>query len=169
MPASGKTTLGRYLAELINYDCIDLDKEIEIQQGATIAEIFERKGEDEFRKMEQRILQQSFAWQQKVIATGGGMPCFFDNMEQIKENGFSIFLSVNPQELQNRIRRQTHIQRPIFEAKTDAELLEDLIQRLEKRQIFYKQANMMVSAEDKNAKQLALYLVDFFQRWKDTL
>lgn len=169
MPASGKSTLGKHLAELINYECIDLDKQIETEQGATIAEIFERKGEDEFRKLEQRVLQQSFEWEHKVIATGGGTPCFFENMDKIKQNGFSIFLSVNPNELLKRIRRQTHINRPIFQAQTDEELLADLVQRLEKRQVFYRQANMMVSAEDRNAKQLALYLLDFFQRWKDNL
>ncbi len=169
MPASGKSTLGRYLAELLNYECIDLDKQIETQEGSTIPEIFERKGEDYFRLLEHRVLQQSFEWQHKVLATGGGMPCFYDNMEQITQQGFSIFLSVNAQELFNRIRRQTHIHRPLFQLQTDEELLADLNVKLEKRQVYYRQANMMVSAEDRNARQLALYLVDFFQRWKDNL
>jgi shikimate kinase len=169
MPASGKSTLGRYLAELLNYECIDLDKQIETQESSTIPEIFAQKGEDYFRKLEHRVLHQSFEWQHKVLATGGGMPCFYDNMEQIKEQGFSIFLSVSTQELFNRIRRQTHIHRPLFQLQTDDELLADLSAKLEKRQVYYRQANMMVSAEDRNAKQLAIYLVDFFQRWKDNL
>jgi shikimate kinase len=169
MPASGKTTLGRFLAELLHYECIDLDKQIEIQEGATIPEIFERKGEDYFRQLERRALIQSFEWQKKVIATGGGTACFFDNMELIKENGFSIFLGVSSQELVNRIRRQTHIHRPLFQLQTDEELLAELNQKLAQRQPYYKQANMMVSAEDRNARQLAEYLIDFFQRWKDNL
>jgi shikimate kinase len=169
MPASGKTTLGKFLAEMLQYECIDLDKQIEQQEGATIAEIFERKGEDYFRQVERRTLLQSFEWEKKVIATGGGTPCFFDNMELIKQHGFSIFLSVNIQELVSRIRRQTHITRPLFQSQTDEELLASLNKKFEHRQFFYKQANMMVSAEDRNARQLALYLIDFFQRWKDNL
>jgi shikimate kinase len=165
MPASGKSTLGRHLAELLGYECIDLDKLIEIQEDSTIPDLFAKHGEDYFRRAEQRVLQQTFHLQRKVVATGGGTPCFFDNMTQLKVYGTVIFLSVTPQELAVRIQRQQHIQRPLFQEKTLEELTLQLEEKLKERIVFYKQADMMVSAESQNARQLAEYLRDFFKKW----
>jgi shikimate kinase len=169
MPASGKTTLGRHLAELLGYACVDLDKWIETRENATVAEIFAKKGETYFRQTEQQALHASFEWEKKVIATGGGTPCFFDNMKQIKEHGFAIFLAVSPAELLVRIRRQTHISRPLFQAQTDADLLNQLQEKLQQRIGYYKEANMMVSAENQNARELAISLTNFFQHWQNEL
>ncbi len=169
MPASGKSTLGKHLAELLGYHCIDLDKWIETKYQTTIPQIFEKQGETAFRQIEQTTLHTSFGWEQTIIATGGGTPCFFDNMEQIKQHGFVIFLSVSLPELVLRIRRQTHIHRPLFQEQTDQVLLLQLQEKLDQRITYYKQANLMVSAENQNARQLALSLKDFFQRWQDKL
>jgi shikimate kinase len=169
MPASGKTTLGKHLAAAIGYAFTDLDKWIETRENKTIAEIFATQGENYFRKLEKDALQASFEWHNRVIATGGGTPCFFDNMQQILTSGFAIFLAVSPQELMQRIRRQTHIDRPLFKAQQDQELLQQLTEKLAQRLPYYKQAPLMVSAESQNAYELAQSLQSFFANWQDKL
>ena len=84
MPSSGKSTLGRRLARALGYRFADLDKLIVQDQKRTIPEIFASEGEDYFRKVEQRILRATQQNRSLVVATGGGAPCFFDNMDFIK-------------------------------------------------------------------------------------
>ncbi|MFM8739263.1 MAG: shikimate kinase, partial [Cytophagales bacterium] len=92
LPGSGKTTLGKQLAERLNIRFVDLDTEIEKSEGESIALIFKRFGEDHFRKAESTQLQK---WanlnEDFVMATGGGAPCFFDNMEVMNQSGTTIF------------------------------------------------------------------------------
>src|SRR5476651_2201785 len=78
---SGKTTLGRRLAARLGYEFIDLDQVFEEKEGITIAQYFTYYGEDAFRKEESAILKQTHYPEKAVISTGGGLPCFFDNMD----------------------------------------------------------------------------------------
>jgi shikimate kinase len=108
MPGSGKSTLGRPLAQAMNLPFVDLDKEIEKQEQRAIPEIFERPGEDYFRSVESQILKQ-WATSNKdfVMATGGGAPCFLRGIETINQHGLSIFLDVSVEELLRRIGMQS--------------------------------------------------------------
>ena len=103
MPSSGKSTLGRQLAKELNYDFIDLDKRIEVIEGKRIPEIFSIEGEEYFRKVESEQLRKIPSDNKLVIATGGGTPCFNDNMAFIKSSGISIFLDVAPDNLEERM------------------------------------------------------------------
>lgn len=104
MPSSGKSTLGRQLAKELNYDFIDLDKKIEISEGKKINEIFNLEGEDYFRKLETDQLKKIEPDTKLVVATGGGTPCFNNNMAIIKGGGISVFLDVKPYKLEERMR-----------------------------------------------------------------
>ena len=84
MPSSGKSTLGRSLAREIGYEFVDMDKRIEIRELLTIAEIFNLKGEPYFRTVESEMLRSFPADAGLVESTGGGVPCFHDNMAFIK-------------------------------------------------------------------------------------
>ena len=86
----GKSYVGRNLAPLLGFDYIDVDKYIEEKEGLTIKEIFEQKGEDYFRQAEKDFIHQLDTGQNLVISTGGGAPCFFDNMEVMNEKGLTI-------------------------------------------------------------------------------
>ena len=77
----GKSSLGKRLARRLNYRFVDLDEEIERQTGRSIAEIFSRDGENYFRQLEANILRQIEWSMPTVVATGGGTPCYFDNMK----------------------------------------------------------------------------------------
>ncbi|GHB80431.1 shikimate kinase [Persicitalea jodogahamensis] len=143
MPSSGKSTLGRRLARALNYRFVDLDKLIVKDQNKTIPQIFSTHGEDYFREVERRVLQEIGPEQATVIATGGGAPCFFDNMQFIKNNGVSVFLDVEPSELAARIIHHNRDDRPLLSGVTDLET--ELKAKLAGRFPFYAQADITIS------------------------
>ena len=99
----GKSSLGKRLARRLNYRFVDLDEEIERQTGRSIAEIFSRDGENYFRQLEANILRQIEWSLPTVVATGGGTPCYFDNMNYINNNGVSVYLRMSPKSLAWRL------------------------------------------------------------------
>lgn len=114
MPSSGKSTLGKKLAGALNYRFVDLDKMIIKAEKKSINQIFGENGEDYFREVESRLLQEIKPNQWFVVATGGGAPCFFDNMDFIKANGLSVFLNIPAAELAHRILRHGKDDRPLL-------------------------------------------------------
>lgn len=89
---SGKTTIGKLLAKSLNFSFIDTDEEIEKIEGSSIAQIFEKKGEEYFRKLESNFIN-GFRLNKCVISTGGGMPCYKDNMKNLKLLGTMFFIN----------------------------------------------------------------------------
>jgi shikimate kinase len=146
MPSSGKSTLGRQLAKELNYDFIDLDKKIEVSEGKKIHEIFNLEGEDYFRKVETDQLKKIEADTGVVVATGGGTPCFNENMKFIKENGISIFLDVKPIKLEERMKNSKKNTRPLFDLESET-LSNTLLRTYEERIDFYKQADLVIEGD----------------------
>ncbi|MEA5460276.1 shikimate kinase [Arcicella sp. LKC2W] len=145
MPSSGKSTLGRQLAKRLNFQFIDMDDLITNQELSSVFDIFKFKGEDYFRQVESKVLKGIAPNQKLVIATGGGVPCFFDNMEYIKANGTSIFLNVPPEDLLKRIHKTDVNNRPLIDKrKADDELLKELTARFEYRLQFYEKADLQI-------------------------
>ena len=93
---SGKTTIGRKLAECLDTRFVDLDQLFEEHYHTSIPLFFNRYGEDAFRKLEQLMLHSTHTLNHVVISTGGGTPCFFDNMEWINAHGISVYLNGFP-------------------------------------------------------------------------
>lgn len=109
----GKTTIGSLLAQKLNYNFIDTDEEIEKQGQLSIIDLFKEKGEQSFREHETEILQQILINENSaVIATGGGMPCFYENMEKMLREGFVIYLKCTPEEIAKRVAGKNS--RPLF-------------------------------------------------------
>ncbi len=154
MPSSGKSTLGRKLARALGYRFVDLDRLIVREQKQSISEIFATRGEDYFRDVESRILHDTRPDHRLVLATGGGTPCFFDNMAFIKTNGLSVFLHVSPQELAQRITLHARDDRPLFSGVVELE--KELTDRLASRLTFYEQADLTVSGTIAVAQLLSL-------------
>ncbi|MGA0555114.1 shikimate kinase [Larkinella sp. VNQ87] len=147
MPSSGKSTLGRRLARQLTYRFIDTDRLIiEAEGGRSINDIFQTDGEAYFRDVESRVLHTIEPDTQLVVATGGGMPCFHDNMAYIKKAGISIFLDVSPEELLERMLKHNQDDRPLFNPK-DPTLLENLRQKYNDRRFFYTQADLIIPGE----------------------
>jgi shikimate kinase len=144
MPSSGKTSLGNALASHLHYRFIDLDEVIVETERISIAEIFKQKGEAHFRQLESAALKAIPPDSGLLIATGGGTPCFFDNMAFIKSCGLSIFLDVSPRELFRRVKGSKKNERPLLNPQDDATLLAALETKYRERLPFYCQADICI-------------------------
>lgn len=147
MPSSGKSTLGKSLAREIGYEFVDMDKRIELREMLTIAEIFSLRGEEYFRKAESEVLQTLPADAGLIVSTGGGVPCFHNNMDAIRERGVSVFLDVPPKMLADRMMHTRKNDRPLFPTDDAATLLEELERKLNVRRAFYEQADVTIEGE----------------------
>ena len=143
---SGKTTIGRRLVERIGFDFVDTDSFIEMQQGLTVSEVFARFGELAFREMERGILQEIQKLEYAVVSTGGGMPCYGDNMDVMLASGKVVYLKTSPQALSRRLLR-SHIERPLIKGKTEMELQQYIVEKLTEREPFYNRAHIVVQTE----------------------
>lgn len=145
MPSSGKSTLGRQLAKRLDFQFVDTDDLIENQEIATVSDIFQYKGEDYFRLVENKILKGIQPNQNLIVATGGGMPCFHGGMDFIKVNGTSIFLNVQPEDLLKRIQKSDSNNRPLInKTTTEEDLLANIKKRYEDRLKYYEQADIQI-------------------------
>lgn len=142
---AGKTTLGKAFARQLNVPFIDLDWYIEERFHKSIRELFAERGEASFRELERNMLHEVAEFEDVVISTGGGTPCFFDNMEYMNRQGHTVFLDVHPDVLFRRLKVATQ-QRPILQGKTDDELRAFIVEALEKRAPFYSQARYRFDA-----------------------
>ncbi|MCL1821509.1 MAG: shikimate kinase [Prolixibacteraceae bacterium] len=138
---SGKSTFGRMLAKALNLSYIDLDKYIEERNCKTVAQLFGDFGEDFFRKKERIALAEVSQFTDVVIATGGGAPCFFDNMAIMNQTGITIFMDITPKALVKRLLA-SKTERPLIKGKSKEELLQFVEENLEKRRPFYMQAQI---------------------------
>lgn len=146
MPGSGKSTTGKLLANALELRFIDSDQEIEKVAGVSIAEIFEKHDEMYFRKMELDFLSTLGAGP-FVVATGGGMPMFFDNLTRLKSKGVLIYLSASAQVLSTRIERQKNVSRPLLKPSENKNLVFVLQKTLDRRAYIYEQSDFIVDAQ----------------------
>lgn len=144
----GKSYTGKRLADLLAYSFIDLDDLIEEIEGKSIVQIFEEKGEDYFRNVEKEVLRSLTNQENIVIACGGGVPCFHQNMEWMKNNGKTIYLSLPPAILENRLAKEaTH--RPLIKDLTaKGELLSFIENKVSERNEFYQKADFIFNADN---------------------
>ncbi len=144
---NGKTTIGKRLSEILHYDFIDLDENIEKEEGLSIGEIFYQHGEEYFRQKEKAQLQKLGKVQNAVIAVGGGTPCFYDNMDWMNKQGFTIYLKLSSDEIIQRLalmNEQEIGSRPLIANKSKEELRIFVEEVLKKREPFYKKAKFVL-------------------------
>ncbi|GAB4190212.1 MAG: shikimate kinase [Thermoflexibacter sp.] len=157
MPGSGKSTLSKQLAKEINYHFLDLDEWVVQHERNSISEIFAIKGEEYFREIERKALLHSLTLQKTVIATGGGTPCFFDNMQIIKNNGFSIFLDVPLEVLAQRVSKEVNT-RPLLNTE-NKEVIEQLREKYNYRLPFYRQAELTITGANLSVQDILQWLI----------
>lgn len=143
----GKSTLGRSLAADTGLKFIDLDSYIEEQQGQTIPQIFANLGEEAFRKMEHDALREAGNSEGVIISTGGGAPCFFDNMDYMNQQGETLYMQLPIEVLADRLIN-ARVERPLAKGKTRDELIDFITKTLDKRDEFYLKAKWITNPAD---------------------
>ena len=148
----GKSTKAKQLAHRLECPVVDLDAEIVSKSGKTIAEYFAEFGESGFRNFESEMLKTFDYPETCVVATGGGLPCFYDNMHWMNANGTTVYLQMEPAALVSRLHNRQ--KRPLIKDLNDEELLAFIEVKLEERNPFYSKAKIIVDAFDLDAEQL---------------
>ncbi|MBO4581267.1 MAG: shikimate kinase [Bacteroidales bacterium] len=158
-PGSGKTTLLKHLAKRLHYQGLDMDQLLEQKFSMSVRDYFAQYGQASFREQEHLLLQETLQWDNAVIATGGGTPCFYRNMQWMNTHGITLYLEMNAKALFSRLQNAKD-RRPLLSQETD--LLQYIEQTLAERAPYYESAIIKVNGLNVNAdevvKQLKQYL-----------
>lgn len=145
---AGKTTIGRLLADKLGWHFVDLDDAFVEVYGMTTGDCIRQYGVEAFRKMEKDCVEKlsELPIEKVIYATGGGYPCWKDNMECLLELGTSIYIRWYPEHLAHRIELSGTANRPILGDRKGGELLEFVKQQLSQREEYYSQAHYIIDA-----------------------
>lgn len=158
--ASGKSTIGRILAQKMDCKFIDLDDFIAAEEALTIPQIFDTKGETYFRKKELIYLKEILSTDEKlVLSVGGGTPTFYGAIELINELSYSIYLKASIQTLFDRLVPEK-TERPLLTKIPDEVLQEYIAVHLFERSSYYQKADLSISIDKKNTKNIVDEIVD---------
>ena len=135
----GKSYIGKQLAQSLGWEFLDMDDFLEANEGISISQIFAEGGATLFRDLEQNYLKATFDFENTVIATGGGAPCFFDNIDWMNANGTTIYLKTPVSILVDRLKAETD-HRPLLAGKTKSQLSDFIKTKLKERSPFYQKA-----------------------------
>ncbi len=157
---SGKSTAGKKLARKLGLGFFDLDELIEQESSLSISTYFKKYGEAKFRELENEILWKTFQLENVLISTGGGTPCFFDNIQRINQKGISVYLKADIALIISRLKGEKN-QRPLIKDKSDDELRKYLMDLLSRREKFYEKAHIIASAKSLNISELSEQIKSF--------
>lgn len=148
---SGKSTLGKILANVLGWNFYDLDREIEIDEGKKVTEIFESKGEPYFREIESKKLRHLSLGQNVIISLGGGTIVNDENAKFITRNGKLIYLRVEPEIIYTRLKKKTD--RPLFkkfvlEENSKEAFINKISSMLKERECYYNQADLKFDVDN---------------------
>lgn len=151
---SGKTTVGKKLSKAGGLPFIDLDQLIVEQSGMDISDYFSLHGESSFREIETKALKSISLDQAMIVSTGGGTPCFNDNIQWMNERGITVYLQLPPRALLKRLSGKEVQSRPLLHGKSEDEILDFITKKLEEREAFYKCAKLIIDAQKTNPAQI---------------
>ncbi|MDR1543223.1 MAG: shikimate kinase [Prevotellaceae bacterium] len=143
----GKTTIGKKLAQKLGFYFIDTDKFIENRCQKSVFQIFEETGEMKFREIERKIISELAEFENVVISTGGGLPCFFDNMEIMNNAGITIYINLTESKLFNHLQKSKK-KRALLKNISDNDLQDFIKKTLSEREKFYNQAKITVHSKE---------------------
>lgn len=158
---SGKTTAGLKLAVKLGYTFADLDVMIENRFRISISQFFEKYGEAAFRKAEREVLMETTSFTDTVIATGGGTPCYLDNMDLINLNGISVYIKMPESAILQRLTNAKK-KRPLLAGKSDEEIRAFISRQMAVREPYYMKSCLVTDGIDLDI----LKLIDDIHRFK---
>lgn len=151
---SGKSVIGKQLADKLQLDFIDLDNRIEEHSQKSITTLFKEFGEIKFRKLEREVLLKTLVSESNfVLAVGGGTPVYYDNIVQINNYSTSVYLRSHPNHLAERLREEKS-HRPLIAHLADEELPEFVAKHLFERRNFYEKAHYTVDVPSKSVHEI---------------
>jgi len=151
---SGKSAIGKLLSDKLQFQFYDTDTLVEKHLNQDIPGIFQTKGEKVFRQTEQEILQNILTeTSNTVVSTGGGLPCFFENMEWMNAHGITIYLKRTTETLIDFLQHQRQ-NRPLLSGSADLKHTVNLL--LEKREIFYTKSKMIVEIDGDESDEMVV-------------
>lgn len=151
MPGAGKTTIGRKLSLELNRPFADLDEYLEIKEGLPVREIFAGRGESYFRQAEAAALRELGEQDQTgIVATGGGAPCFHQNMDFMNETGTTVYLKLPVAVLVERLLGPGREHRPLISGKTNEQVSNFVTETLNAREQFYETAQITYQNLNRN-------------------
>ena len=154
MMGAGKTAVGSRIAVKLNLPFVDSDREIEESAQMQISDIFATYGEEEFRRLEKRVILRILENPEQIISTGGGVLTTAESRAAIQSRAISLWLRVESSEILNRILRKNN--RPLLQTENPAETIEKL---LGERQPYYAAADLTIDSQP-SAEETAAYLLD---------
>lgn len=155
---TGKSTVGRLIAEQLRFDFLDTDMLIEQRSGKKITEIFAQNGEPAFRELEAQLVAELAARNHTIISTGGGLPANPANLASLKAHSLVICLWATPERIYERVRDQSH--RPLL---NDPDPLGKIRSLLAAREKFYKQADVLINSDLRSAREVAQQVINQFR------
>lgn len=160
---AGKSTIGKKLAQELNVQFVDLDEFIEEKEQKPIPILFKEKGEIYFRKKENQYLKIFFQkYEKAILSTGGGTPVFYNNMELINQNSFSVYLRANPQQLAQRISPKIK-ERPLVAHLSEEDLPEFIAKHLFERSVFYEKAKLTIATDHQSPDEIVGEILQAFK------
>jgi len=151
---TGKTSVGRLVAEQLHFEFLDTDDLIQTRTGRTIADIFSHDGEPAFRALERQVVGELTGRKNTVISTGGGLPTNRDNLEALMAHALVVCLWAAPGKIWERVRNQSH--RPLLHDPNPQKKIEEL---LKIRGPFYRQADVLINTDQRSAREVAQQIV----------
>lgn len=159
----GKSTIGRKVADILGINFIDLDKFIEERYFKSVPAIFAEEGESGFREKERISLQEVSRFENIVVGTGGGAPCFFDNMEVMNNNGVTVYIAPDTPILATRLLK-SKTERPLIAGKSREELISFINNALVKRAPFYEKSKIIIRGVNNLDPQLVIEKIQKLDR-----
>lgn len=149
---SGKSTLGKLLAQELTYNFVDSDMEIEQNEGIPISKIFEEKGEGYFRVCEKQFVDNLDIQSDTIISCGGGLPCFNDLISYLKKKGQVVYLKLSVESLVSRLKNDT-VNRPILAGLNESELIQKIQSQMIQREPIYLEADFIFEMDGLTLKE----------------
>ncbi len=166
---AGKSTVGKKLAEKMNYRFVDLDHYIENKEKMSIPEIFNKKAEPYFRQIEhEALLEITGIKENLIVSTGGGAPCFMNNMELLNSSGITIYLKLEPSIIFKRLTYARKKNRPLIENKSPQELMQFITDKLKERELVYNMSHLIITGDKHNISDLRKRILSFISNSSNT-
>lgn len=158
----GKSSIGRRLAGKLGMRFLDMDSLIEQRCGCSVREFFASRGEEAFRRLEREQVALLAAERDAVVATGGGAPCFFDNMEVMNRAGVTVYFKMSPEKLAARLETGK-AKRPLLKDKNPEELLDFIRENLARRETYYLSSKLVIGCDGVSDEYIAEHVIRYVE------